>query len=85
MSIRFAILIALLGLAAPAGAQDMPTVMPNDYVLKDILNQQRIDAAIARPRRPATRAAPPAVRAAPMAATRYRASPVVSSGSSSAG
>lgn len=30
-----------------AGAQDMPTVLPQNYVLMDILNQQRVDAAIA--------------------------------------
>lgn len=29
-----------------AAAQDMPTVMPNNYVLSDILNKQRVDAAI---------------------------------------
>lgn len=52
--------LALL-LAAPAVAQDMPTVMPNDYVLSDILNRQRVDAAIgsggsaAQPARPKAR------------------------------
>lgn len=67
-----------LGLAAPAVAQDMPTVMPNDYVLSDILNRQRVDAAIgsggaARPARPKARPSAPEP-----AATTYRASAAVS-------
>lgn len=64
-----------LGLAAPAVAQDMPTVMPNDYVLSDILNRQRVDAAIgaAQPARPKARPSAPEP-----AATTYRASPQVS-------
>lgn len=81
MLVRVASLVLLASLVAPAAAQDMPTVLPNDYVLSDILNQQRIDAAIATPtRRPAT----PANRnrttpaPAPRATTSYRASPAVS-------
>lgn len=35
-----------LALAAPATAQDMPTALPNNYVLSDILNKQRVDAVI---------------------------------------
>jgi len=72
-----AAILALFCLAAPAAAQDMPTVLPNDYVLSDILNQQRIDAAIARPKHPARpnrKRAPPA----PRASTGYRPSPAVS-------
>lgn len=82
MHFRVAIL-AFLSLAAPAAAQDMPTVLPNNYVLSDILNQQRIQAAIARPSHPAAadrKRATPLPRAAPVprAATSYRPSPAVS-------
>lgn len=41
-----AVLALALPLAAPVAAQDMPTVMPNNYVLSDILNKQRVDSAI---------------------------------------
>lgn len=41
-----ALLALALPLAAPVAAQDMPTVMPNNYVMSDILNKQRVDAAI---------------------------------------
>lgn len=82
MRFRVAIL-AVAGLAFPAAAQDMPTVLPNDYVLSDILNQQRIDAAIAHPSRPADsghKRAAPTPRAVPAAraSTSYRPSPAVS-------
>lgn len=45
----FAVLTLTLSLSAPsleARAQDMPTVLPNNYVLSDILNRQRVDTAI---------------------------------------
>lgn len=76
---RRALLILLLGLAEPAAAQEMPTVLPHDYVLSDILNRQRIEASIgtsrnAPARRPAKKAAP----ATPAAITSYRPSPAVS-------
>lgn len=48
-SIRVIGLALTIALAAPvsiASAQDMPTVMPDNYVLSDILNKQRVDAAI---------------------------------------
>ncbi|KRC78302.1 DUF6683 family protein [Sphingomonas sp. Root241] len=76
MSVRVAIL-ALVSLAMPAVAHDVPTVLPNNYVLSDILNQQRIEAAIgtrpATPRRKSTATAP-----ASRVVTSYRSSPVVS-------
>lgn len=76
MLVRVAILI-LASLAMPAAAQDMPTVLPHDYVLSDILNQQRIDAAIgtppASPARKTTAAAP-----ASRATTSYRPAAAVS-------
>ena len=52
MTLRLARSLALvaltlaLPLAVPAQAQDMPTVLPNNYVLSDILNKQRVDSAI---------------------------------------
>lgn len=55
------IVVAALGLAGGAQAQDFPTILPNDYVLKDILNQQRIDSSIGGARSqpaPAARPAP---------------------------
>jgi len=69
-----ALTLVPLGGTVPARAQDMPTVLPNNYVLSDILNKQRVDAAIGsgRSARPAQRPA-----AAP-ASTAYRASPQVS-------
>ncbi|MEJ5977813.1 DUF6683 family protein [Novosphingobium sp. PS1R-30] len=71
---RAAALLLLCG-PAPLAAQDMPTILPNDYVLHDILNQQRIEASIGRPN--ATRARPtPAARSA--STTSYRPSPAVS-------
>jgi hypothetical protein len=86
--LRFGRLIAVVmavawtGAASTAGAQDMPTVLPNNYVLADILNQQRVDAAIAA--RPAgasgqIRAPSPAPRVArPPSVTTYRSTPAVS-------
>ncbi len=41
-----AALLLALPFGAPVAAQDMPTVMPNNYVLSDILNKQRVDSAI---------------------------------------
>ena len=61
-----------------AVAQDMPTVLPNDYVLADILNKQRVDSAIARPSRPGRAPPPSAARLAGKVTTTYRASPQVS-------
>lgn len=46
---RFACSLALLitlTLAAPAMAQDIPTALPTNYALSDILNKQRVDAVI---------------------------------------
>ena len=81
MPTRFApMLLAtfVLTLAAPAVAQDMPTVLPQGYELQSILNQQRVDAAI-KSGRPSTRpnkSAPPPK--ANSASTTYAASPAVS-------
>ena len=91
-SLAFAALTLALPLASPAGAQDMPTVLPNNYVLSDILNKQRVDAAINSGRGGSTRSAQrPAPRYGASAAgllarpagpalttTTYRASPEVS-------
>lgn len=86
MPVRVAILAFLASLAAPAAAQDMPTVLPYNYELSDILNRQRIEASIgARPGR-ATPLATPARKNRPAAAptaratTSYRPSPAVSAG-----
>ncbi|NIJ20566.1 hypothetical protein FHS95_002258 [Sphingomonas naasensis] len=81
MRVAAAILSLLVGLAAPAAAQEMGTVLPHNYVLSDILNRQRVEAAIGAPldrpaRQPAERAVPAAPGAA--AATSYRPSPAVS-------
>lgn len=86
MALRFTRPLALvaltlaLPLAAPACAQDMPTVLPNNYVMSDILNRQRVETAINSGRdgaaRSARQPAPPAGSA--LAATTYRASPEVS-------
>ncbi|CAN7632481.1 hypothetical protein LJR225_004879 [Phenylobacterium sp. LjRoot225] len=48
---RLALLLTLLAIltvtaVAPVAAQEMPTVMPNNYVLSDILNEQRAESAI---------------------------------------
>lgn len=76
--LRRALLLLLWG-AAPAAAQDMPTVLPNDYVLNDILNQQRVEASTGRPiARPGTTTRRPALTAQAAATTGYRASPAVS-------
>lgn len=77
MLVRVAILAFLASLAAPAAAQDMPTVLPNNYVLSDILNQQRIEASIGTRRASAARKT---MATAPTsgAVTSYRPSPVVS-------
>lgn len=76
-------LLLFLGLAvvaAPAVAQEMPTVLPHDYVLSDILNQQRIEAAIGTPaaRTSGRPAGHTATRAMSAAVTRYRPSAEVS-------
>lgn len=85
MALRFTRPLALvaltlsLPLAAPALGQDMPTVLPNDYVMSDILNRQRVDSAINPGRDAARSARRPAQAADPApAATTYRASPEVS-------
>jgi hypothetical protein len=92
-SLAFIVLTLALPLAVPAKAQDMPTVMPNNYVLSDILNKQRVDSAINSGRgggytrqaqRPTQRYAAPtagllAGSAGPaLTRTTYRASPEVS-------
>jgi hypothetical protein len=82
MPFRVAILALLTTLASPAAAQDMPTVLPNNYVLSDILNSQRIDTAIG-PRRAQARAPARSTRKAgnpptTRAVTSYRPSPAVS-------
>lgn len=78
-----ALVAALAGAISGAGAQDMPTVLPNDYVLMDILNRQRVAAAIAEPpggvggqARAPSRISPTA-RPSP-AATAYRSTQTVS-------
>ena len=81
MPTRFApMLLAtfVLTLAAPAVAQDMPTVLPQGYELQSILNQQRVDAAI-KSGRPSTRPNKPAPPSkANSISTTYAASPAVS-------
>jgi len=81
--LKFRILgaLACAMLSGTAIAQDMPSVLPNDYVLKDILNQQRVDSAIGP--RPGSRSRPgpppqPAQPASGKVDTTYRASPQVS-------
>jgi hypothetical protein len=87
VALRCAVLGLLAALAAaPAWSQEMPTVLPQNYVLSDILNRQRIEAAIGTPRDRSARAsaqrpdagaaAAPRVRSA--AATQYQPSPAVS-------
>lgn len=85
MPTRFAPMLlaaAALVLAAPAVAQDMPTVLPQGFELQSILNQQRVDAAIgsgrssARATRPAPR--PQVAPKAGPVSTTYAASPAVS-------
>lgn len=58
----------------------MPTVLPNDYIMRDILNKQRIEAAIAMRPSGATRAPSPAARTVrpSTTATTYRPTPAVS-------
>lgn len=77
MASRFAfILLASFALAIPAMAQDMPAALPNNYVLSDILNKERVDAAIASG---PEAAGPSARREAPVhAVTKYRPSRQVS-------
>ncbi|MBY6265964.1 hypothetical protein EI613_29215 [Azospirillum sp. 412522] len=81
-----------LPLATPALAQDMPTVLPNNYVMSDILNRQRVDTAINSGKAGAARSARRPSHGDPLpegdrtarpagtapAATTYRASPEVS-------
>jgi hypothetical protein len=90
----FVALALAIPLSAPAKAQEMPTVLPNNYVMSDILNRQRVDSAINSRRggdarsaqRPASRpSGPPAGSPGRPAAgdpaltqTTYRASPEVS-------
>ncbi|KSB87548.1 hypothetical protein AS593_21040 [Caulobacter vibrioides] len=80
-----AVLAFAAGLSGPAVAQEGLTVLPNDFVMNDILNQQRVEAAIsagrgsaaARPR-PAPAAKPVAKPTGASGVTTYRASPAVS-------
>lgn len=72
---RLALTAVLLAPAAPALAQDTPTVMPNAYVITDILNSQRVDAAIGGAAQPVSS---PSHLEANRPATAYRASPEVS-------
>lgn len=79
--LALALSAAALGVASAADAQDMPTILPNDYVLKDILNQQRIESSIGAPLggRPARAPSPSSRTARPAAtSTTYRADPAVS-------
>lgn len=72
-------LLLVLCCAAPVAAQDMPTVLPNNYVLNDILNQERVEASIGRPiARPGANRGRPAPTAQVATTTGYRASPAVS-------
>ncbi|TCS15913.1 DUF6683 family protein [Caulobacter sp. BK020] len=78
-SIGLALLMALTGAVTSVHAQDMPTVLPNDYVLKDILNQQRVEAAIgARPGEASRRAPTPSQPRSTSITTVYRPAPAVS-------
>lgn len=93
-SLALVALTLALPLSVPAKAQDMPTVLPNNYVLSDILNKQRVDSAINSGRggyarqasRPNQRYASPSASllgrpgsAGPaLTQTTYRASPQVS-------
>lgn len=81
MRLAAVILVLTAGCAVPAMAQDMGTVLPQNYVLSDILNRQRIEASIGAPidgpaPRPAKKAVAPASTAA--AVTSYHPSPAVS-------
>lgn len=85
MPVRIVTLCLLASLAAPSAAQDMPTVLPNNYELLDILNKQRVEASIGtRPPRatlPAastSRKSRPVRSPAPDTTTGYRPSPAVS-------
>lgn len=78
---RRLLLMSLAALAlpfAPAQAQDNWSVIPNDYVMNDILNRQRIEAAIGRPiDGSAPRKTAPAPATKPNGSTRYTATPAV--------
>ena len=73
---RLALAAVMLAPATPVLAQDAPTVMPNDYVITDILNSQRVDAAVGRGA--AQPVSSPSRLEASRPATAYRASPEVS-------
>lgn len=76
---RFTSLAMALALLTPAMAQDMPTALPNNYVLSDILNRQRVDAAIGVTGATGQAAGPSARREAPVrVVTKYHASREVS-------
>ena len=80
---RLIAMVLAVALGSAAQAQDMPTVLPHDYVLTDILNKQRVDAAIgARPGGASGQARAPSQpsrndRPSPIA-TAYRPTPAVS-------
>lgn len=81
--IGLALAIGLAASGSIASAQDMPTVMPNNYVLSDILNQQRVDAAIgsgqaAGNRRGRGESLGRMAGGSTSATTAYRASPAIS-------
>lgn len=76
MASRFAFILLAFALAMPAMAQDMPAALPNNYVLSDILNKERVDAAIASGHEAA---GPSARRETPVhVVTKYHASRQVS-------
>lgn len=68
------LLAAILAAPLPVSAQDMPTVLPQGFELNSILNQQRVEAAIASGR--SSRPAPKPT--ATSTTTAYAPSPVVS-------
>ncbi len=71
-------LLACVALTAPAVAQDAPAALPNNHVLSDILDKERVDAAINAGHGPHT-AGPTARRGAPIrAVTTYHPSREVS-------
>lgn len=71
--------LSLPVLSLPTLAQDMPTALPNNYVLSDILNTERVGAAIDANRNKSQSEGPSARRDAPIrAVTTYHPSRQVS-------